>query len=77
MRRSRPAELQGRVSLADRILVLGGYGVFGGRLARRLVQQTNAEIIVAGRSRQKAEAHCNALAGRRSLWIVTRSGNGF
>lgn len=49
--------------MAERILVLGGYGVFGGRLARRLVQETDAEIIVAGRSLAKAEQHCRSFGG--------------
>ncbi|QPH55514.1 SDR family oxidoreductase [Pontivivens ytuae] len=40
-----------------RILILGGYGVFGGRLARLLLRDGH-EVIVAGRSRTKAEAFC-------------------
>jgi hypothetical protein len=50
--------------LAEKIIVLGGYGVFGGRLARRLVHETDAEILVAGRAAGKAEAHCRAHGGR-------------
>ena len=46
-----------------KILVLGGYGVFGGRLARRLVQETDAEILVAGRSLDKARKHCEKHGG--------------
>jgi hypothetical protein len=46
-----------------RILLLGGYGVFGGRLARRLVKENDAEILVAGRSLDKAGAHCAAFGG--------------
>lgn len=49
--------------MADRILVLGGYGVFGGKLARRLVKDTQAEIIVAGRSLASAERHCRSFGG--------------
>ena len=49
--------------MAEKILVLGGYGVFGGRLARRLVRAADAEILVAGRSAEKAEAHCRAYGG--------------
>lgn len=49
--------------MADRVVVLGGYGVFGGRLSRRLVQQTDAEIIVAGRSADKAAEHCRKFGG--------------
>ena len=46
-----------------RVLVLGGYGVFGGRVAERLADD-GFEVVVAGRSRRKAEAFC---AGRPGL----------
>jgi saccharopine dehydrogenase-like NADP-dependent oxidoreductase len=49
--------------LADRILVLGGYGVFGGRLSRRLVTEITAEIFVAGRFAAKAAEHCRKFGG--------------
>ena len=53
-----------------RILVLGGYGTFGSRLVRLLARRERWSLIVAGRSRQKAEdfvrslgdAHVSALA---------------
>lgn len=41
-----------------RILVIGGYGVFGGRLTRRLAQHSDVEVIVAGRRLASAKAHC-------------------
>jgi saccharopine dehydrogenase-like NADP-dependent oxidoreductase len=47
----------------DRILVIGGYGVFGGRLTERLVAESSAEILVAGRS-LKAVAHCRRKGGK-------------
>jgi hypothetical protein len=47
-----------------RILVIGGYGVFGGRLAERLAAGTNAEILVAGRSLEQAAAHCLRKGGK-------------
>jgi hypothetical protein len=46
-----------------KVLILGGYGVFGGRLARRLAGQSDAEILVAGRSFAKAEAFCRSFGG--------------
>jgi hypothetical protein len=49
--------------LADRVVVLGGYGVFGGRLSRRLVEETKAEIVVAGRSPERAAGHCRKFGG--------------
>lgn len=40
-----------------RVLLLGGYGGFGARIALRL-RDAGFEVIVAGRSRAKAEAFC-------------------
>jgi len=44
--------------LSERILIVGGYGVFGGRLARRLCGDGDCEVVVAGRSLVKARAFC-------------------
>lgn len=49
--------------MTKRVLVLGGYGVFGGKLARRLVA-AGVEVIVAGRSLERAQAFCEAHGGR-------------
>ena len=52
-----------------RILILGGYGVFGGRAAERLARdpglagEARLEIIIAGRNLAAAEAKARALAG--------------
>ncbi len=45
-----------------RILILGGYGVFGGRLAQLLLRDGH-EVIVAGRSLRRADAFCAAHGG--------------
>ena len=37
------------------VLILGGYGTFGGRLATLLADQERLTLIIAGRSRAKAE----------------------
>lgn len=44
--------------MADRypIMVLGGYGVFGERICRRLAQCPNVRLIIVGRSSYKAKA---------------------
>lgn len=39
-----------------RILLLGGYGNFGKRLGRLILQLANVQLIIAGRSIEKAEA---------------------
>lgn len=36
------------------VLVLGGYGAFGGRIAERLARLPDSEVIVAGRSLERA-----------------------
>ena len=47
-----------------RVLVLGGYGVFGSRAAERLAQVDGLEIVIAGRSEGAARAAAEALAQR-------------
>ncbi|MEO1322417.1 MAG: DUF4166 domain-containing protein [Pseudomonadota bacterium] len=44
--------------MSKTVLVVGGYGVFGGRLALALSKNENLEIVVAGRDGKKAEAFC-------------------
>ncbi len=48
-----------------KILILGGYGVFGGRLIQLLADLNNLELLVGGRTLEKAEAFCkaNSVAG--------------
>jgi uncharacterized protein DUF4166/saccharopine dehydrogenase-like protein len=44
------------------VLILGGYGTFGGRLARLLADEAQLTLIIAGRSAAKATAFAAALA---------------
>lgn len=44
-----------------RILIAGGYGVFGQLITRELLRGTDAELLIAGRDRLKAEAFCRSL----------------
>jgi len=46
-----------------KILILGGYGVFGGRLAELLAGLAELELLIAGRNRQRAEAFCARYPG--------------
>ncbi len=41
-----------------RILIVGGYGVFGGRLARMLIGDNKHDVLVAGRTLDKAKTFC-------------------
>lgn len=50
-------------STRTRILVIGGYGVFGGRLSRRLARHRDLDVIVAGRRKSEADAHCARYGG--------------
>ena len=51
-----------------RVLILGGYGTFGGRLARLLRDEDGLALILAGRDLEKARAfaggQANALPAR-------------
>lgn len=47
--------------MPNKILILGGYGVFGGRLCELLAPEKNLSFYVAGRSLAKADAFCALL----------------
>lgn len=47
--------------MSYRILVMGGYGNFGQRICRELVKEANTALIIAGRSRQRADDFINTL----------------
>ena len=44
-----------------KILIIGGYGTFGSRLARLLVNQSELTLLIAGRSLKQAEDFCKEL----------------
>jgi len=50
-----------------RVLILGGYGVFGGRLVELLADLASLEIIVGGRDLEKAKLFCASHAGKFRL----------
>ncbi len=43
-----------------RVLVVGGYGVFGGRIVELLQNEPRLTLVVAGRTLRKAQAYCAA-----------------
>jgi hypothetical protein len=47
-----------------KILILGGYGTFGGRLARLLAGESALTLSIAGRSHEKAATFCRGLAAK-------------
>ncbi|MEZ5669390.1 MAG: DUF4166 domain-containing protein [Alphaproteobacteria bacterium] len=50
-----------------RVLIIGGYGAFGGRLAALLADRAGLTLLVAGRSREKAVTFCAGLAAAARL----------
>jgi Domain of unknown function (DUF4166)/Saccharopine dehydrogenase NADP binding domain len=50
-----------------RVLILGGYGTFGGRLAQLLADEPRLTLLIAGRARDKAEAFCTRLRATAQL----------
>ncbi|GLS19058.1 hypothetical protein GCM10007874_20750 [Labrys miyagiensis] len=50
-----------------RLLIVGGYGVFGGRLVELLADEERLTILVAGRSLEKAQLFCASRIGKASL----------
>jgi len=50
-----------------RVLILGGYGTFGGRLARLLADEARLTLIIAGPSREQAAAFCAAAQAQATM----------
>ena len=46
-----------------KLLILGGYGVFGGRLAELMSDIDGLTVLMCGRSAQKAKTFCETLSG--------------
>ncbi len=46
-----------------KVLILGGYGVFGGRLAHLLADVPSLTLLICGRSGAKAEEFCSSFSG--------------
>ncbi|WP_395374236.1 saccharopine dehydrogenase NADP-binding domain-containing protein [Marinicella sp. W31] len=44
-----------------RVLIIGGYGHFGGYIAKELAQEDNIQLIIAGRSDKRAQEFCQQL----------------
>ena len=51
-----------------KILILGGYGVFGGRLAELIADMPDIDVLICGRNLQKAKAQCKKLAASRAAF---------
>lgn len=51
-----------------RVLIIGGYGTFGLRLAAQLKNEAELDIILAGRSQSKAKAACKSLSAHQATY---------
>ena len=60
-----------------RLLIVGGYGTFGGRLAELLCREQRVSLVIAGRSKSAALAFCHALPPGvlREALALDRDGN--
>ena len=60
-----------------RVLIIGGYGTFGGRLAELLCHEQAISLTIAGRSESSAQAFCKELppGGSREALALDRDGN--
>lgn len=53
-----------------KLLIIGGYGTFGGRLARLMSDEARLTIMIGGRSLHKATTFANALSGPAEILPV-------
>ena len=63
--------------IPTKVLILGGYGTFGGRLAQLLAGDARVTLLIAGRSLAKAQTFCDRLApgASRSALVFDRDGD--
>lgn len=47
-----------------RVLIIGGYGNFGSYIAKRLSEEAHNQLIIGGRSFEKAKDFCNSLSAK-------------
>ena len=47
--------------MAKRVLIIGGYGNFGSFITKKLAQESNIQVVIAGRSLDKAQALASTL----------------
>ncbi|TGT17316.1 saccharopine dehydrogenase, partial [Mesorhizobium sp. M4B.F.Ca.ET.172.01.1.1] len=52
-----------------KLLIVGGYGTFGGRIVQLLENEPRLELLVAGRSLGKAEAYCKGRGATRARLV--------
>lgn len=66
------------MTVALKVLILGGYGTFGGRLVRLLADEPRLTLMIAGRSLDKAAAFIGEMIGAKATLepvMMDRSGD--
>jgi hypothetical protein len=64
--------------MTTRVLIIGGYGIFGGRLVELLQDEPRLELMIAGRSMERAQAYCRkrgATAATLTPSVFDRNGD--
>jgi len=52
-----------------KLLIVGGYGTFGGRIVQLLENEPHLELIIAGRSSGKAKAYCDGWGNTKAKLV--------
>jgi hypothetical protein len=60
--RRRPGSVYRMNPIRVKVLILGGYGTFGGRLAQLLASDAGVTLLIGGRSLAQAQTFCDRLA---------------
>ncbi len=56
--------------MIKRVLIIGGYGNFGSFITKKLAQESNIQVIIAGRSLDKAQALASTLEAIHAPEVV-------
>lgn len=59
-----------------KILIIGGYGIFGGRLAELLSEREELTLVIAGRSLPQAKAFCQSRLNQKNVLPAVFDRNG-
>lgn len=59
-----------------KILIIGGYGIFGGRLAELLSERDELTLLIAGRSYSQAKAFCDSHLSQKNALPAVFDRNG-
>lgn len=58
--------------MMTRVLILGGYGNFGSFIAKTLAKENGIQVIIAGRSQEKAEQYAGQIGAQAIALDITK-----